>query len=101
MAIFMTRLSQRFRGPRAKAPAKSEWHARARLASKARPTVYGGLRERTAAGLHEFLFRLFARYVTPHSEVLDLGSGEGAWAMRLKDASYEVTACDANPRGGR
>jgi SAM-dependent methyltransferase len=32
--------------------------------------------------------------------VLDLGSGFGAWTMRLHDASYQVTACDLSARPG-
>jgi 2-polyprenyl-3-methyl-5-hydroxy-6-metoxy-1,4-benzoquinol methylase len=39
--------------------------------------------------------------VAPNCNVLDLGSGEGAWAKRLHDASYRVTACDVNPRTDR
>ncbi|MGB8772126.1 MAG: class I SAM-dependent methyltransferase [Candidatus Korobacteraceae bacterium] len=67
------------------------------LTSKHRTTTYGALGERAAAGLHTFAFRLFRKYVPPNSNVLDLGSGEGAWATRLHDAAYKVTACDVEP----
>jgi 2-polyprenyl-3-methyl-5-hydroxy-6-metoxy-1,4-benzoquinol methylase len=82
-------------------PSEGERHRRAMLASKHRMTVYDGLNECAAAGLHAFAFRLFTKYVPPNSNVLDLGSGEGAWAKRLHDASYKVTACDAEVRTGR
>jgi SAM-dependent methyltransferase len=55
---------------------------------------YKGLQERSAAGLHATAFELFRKYVSPGAKVLDLGSGAGAWAQRLYDASYSVTACD-------
>jgi len=64
------------------------------LESEPRPTVYKGLPEMAAAGLHAKAFRLFRRHVSPGSTVLDLGSGPGGWAQRLHDASYRVTACD-------
>jgi SAM-dependent methyltransferase len=71
------------------------------LISKHRTTNYGGLAECAAAGLHEFAFRLFRKYVPPNSNVLDLGSGEGAWAQRLHDASYKVVGCDVEVRTDR
>jgi hypothetical protein len=71
------------------------------LRSKHRTTTYGGLTECAARGLHTFAFRLFTKYVAPESSILDLGSGEGAWAKRLHDASYKVTACDAEVRADR
>jgi 2-polyprenyl-3-methyl-5-hydroxy-6-metoxy-1,4-benzoquinol methylase len=66
------------------------------LAAKHRATTYEGLGECAAAGLHAFVFRLFKKYVCSDSKVLDLGSGAGAWARRLHDASYNVTACDVD-----
>jgi 2-polyprenyl-3-methyl-5-hydroxy-6-metoxy-1,4-benzoquinol methylase len=72
-----------------------------RVRSRHRETAYGGLTECAAPGLHAFAFRLFRKYVPPNSNVLDLGSGECAWAKRLHDASYKVTACDAEVRSGR
>lgn len=79
-------------------PSRGEGHGRVFLASKHRTTTYGGLIEVAAAGLHAFVFRLFKKHVPPNSNVLDLGSGEGAWAKRLHDASYKVTACDVQVR---
>lgn len=69
--------------------------------SKHRTTTYDGLIECAAAGLHEFAFRLFQKHVPPNSRVLDLGSGEGAWAKRLHASSYQVTACDVEVRSDR
>jgi len=80
---------------------KRQRHGHAAFASRHREAAYGGLTECAAPGLHAFAFRLFTKYVPPNSNVLDLGSGEGAWAKRLHDASYKVTACDAEARGGR
>lgn len=70
------------------------------LNSKHRPSAYTGISECAAPGLHSFAFHLFNKYVPPNSTVLDLGSGEGAWAKRLHDASYKVTACDVEVRSG-
>jgi 2-polyprenyl-3-methyl-5-hydroxy-6-metoxy-1,4-benzoquinol methylase len=53
-----------------------------------------GLPEKAAKGLHAAAFELFRKHVRPGAKVLDLGSGAGAWAKRLFDASYSVTACD-------
>jgi 2-polyprenyl-3-methyl-5-hydroxy-6-metoxy-1,4-benzoquinol methylase len=64
--------------------------------SKVRGSSYEGLPS-GAAGLHEKAFGLFRKYVSSGARVLDLGSGSGAWAKRLYDASYDVTACDFNP----
>lgn len=77
---------------------KPDSHTHAILISKTRTGSYAGLVECAAHGLHEFAFHLFRKYVPPGSRVLDLGSGEGAWAKRLHNASYKVTACDAIPR---
>src|SRR5438128_12165839 len=62
-----------------------------------RESVYEGLPEMTAVGLHAKAFKLFRKYVSPGFNVLDLGSGPGGWAKRLHDASYSVTACDLGP----
>ena len=71
------------------------------LRSNPRITTYRGLTECAAAGLHAFAFRLFSKHVPPDATVLDLGSGDGAWAKRLHDASYKVTACDVEVRTNR
>ena len=63
------------------------------LISNYRGSSYEGL-PAGAAGLHEKAFGLFRKYVSSGARVLDLGSGSGAWAKRLHDASYDVTACD-------
>jgi SAM-dependent methyltransferase len=101
MGKFLMKASQRVPGLQTKGSSKSEWHGRGILASKHRTTTYGGLTECAAAGLHDFAFRLFRKYVPPHADVLDLGTGEGAWARRLHDASHRVTACDVEVRTDR
>ena len=75
-------------------------HGHALFTSRHRTSTYGGTVECAAPGLHAFAFRLFGEYVAPGSNVLDLGSGEGAWEKRLHDALYKVTACDAQVRDG-
>src|SRR5436190_12920489 len=62
--------------------------------SKHRYGSYMGLPEMAAKGLHAATFELLRDHVRPGAKVLDLGSGAGAWAKRLHDASYSVTACD-------
>ena len=66
--------------------------------SKHRLSTYKDLPEMVAGGLHATAFKLFRNYVLPGAKVLDLGSGAGAWAKRLHDASYSVTACDLEAR---
>jgi 2-polyprenyl-3-methyl-5-hydroxy-6-metoxy-1,4-benzoquinol methylase len=68
------------------------------LRSAHRQTSYKGLIEHAAAGLHERAIDLFRKHVPSGVKVLDLGSGGGAWAKRLFDAPYAVTACDLEPR---
>jgi len=62
---------------------------------------YKDLPEFTSEGLHARAFELFRRHVPAGARVLDLGSGSGAWAQRLHDASYAVAACDAEPPEGQ
>ncbi len=62
--------------------------------SKHRQSSYEGLPEMASGGLHAKAFMLLRKYISPGVKVLDLGSGAGAWANRLHDASYAVTACD-------
>lgn len=76
-------------------------NSRFMFVSKPRTTTYRGLTECAAAGLHAFAFRLFSKHVPQNANVLDLGSGEGAWATRLHDASFTVTACDVEVRTDR
>jgi 2-polyprenyl-3-methyl-5-hydroxy-6-metoxy-1,4-benzoquinol methylase len=69
--------------------------------SRPRLSSYEGLPEMAAGGLHATAFELIHKYVSPGAKVLDLGSGAGAWAQRLHDASYSVTACDLETRTDR
>jgi 2-polyprenyl-3-methyl-5-hydroxy-6-metoxy-1,4-benzoquinol methylase len=69
--------------------------------SRHRLSSYEGLPEMAAGGLHATAFELFHKYLSPGAKVLDLGSGAGAWAQRLHDASYSVTACDLETRTDR
>jgi SAM-dependent methyltransferase len=71
------------------------------LSSQHRMSMYGGIQEGAAAGLHERAFALLRRHVPAGMRVLDLGSGPGAFALRLHDAGYKVTACDLTERDDR
>jgi 2-polyprenyl-3-methyl-5-hydroxy-6-metoxy-1,4-benzoquinol methylase len=64
------------------------------LGAKFRQTRYGDLPELASGGLHARAFKIFRCHVSAGARVLDLGSGAGAWAQRLHDAAYDVTACD-------
>jgi hypothetical protein len=62
--------------------------------SKHRQSSYKGLPERAAGGCMRMrsVYSESAFRLEPRSWIW--GSGTGAWAKRLRDASYAVTACD-------
>jgi len=45
-------------------------------------------------GLHEFVLNVVRRFISPNAQILELGSGSGAFSMRLMDAGFQVTCCD-------
>jgi SAM-dependent methyltransferase len=45
-------------------------------------------------GLHEYVFRLASELIASNAQILELGSGSGAFACRLVDNGYQVTCCD-------
>jgi 2-polyprenyl-3-methyl-5-hydroxy-6-metoxy-1,4-benzoquinol methylase len=54
----------------------------------------------TNSGLHGFVAeRVLSRYVRPGLKAVDLGSGPGAIAARLKDMGCEVMAADRSAQG--
>jgi 2-polyprenyl-3-methyl-5-hydroxy-6-metoxy-1,4-benzoquinol methylase len=57
------------------------------------------LQERTVPGLHAVVFARLRVHRPPPATVLDLGAGTGAWANRLLEAGYTVTAIE-RPDGG-
>jgi SAM-dependent methyltransferase len=67
--------------------------------SPPRSTTYNGLLECASPGLHQHAFNRIRPLISPGATVLDLGSGKGAWAQRLYDAGYAVTACDLDGSG--
>jgi SAM-dependent methyltransferase len=70
------------------------------LSLRGRPTIpssYAGVPEFAVPGLHERLFDRLQNLAPSGSAVVDLASGAGAWAKRLLDQGYEVTACDIHP----
>jgi SAM-dependent methyltransferase len=54
-------------------------------------------------GVHEKFFDFFLRGAGPArpQRVLDLGAGQGALAQRLREAGFEVSACDSAPENFR
>jgi len=57
---------------------------------------YRGILIKADTGVHEQAIALFHQYVPPGSRVLDVGAGTGAFARRLADSGYRVTAIDEN-----
>ena len=53
----------------------------------------------TIPGKHELLLPIISNRVAPGNgaRVLDLGAGEGALSLKLKDLGYSVSACDLFP----
>lgn len=61
------------------------------------PTLsYKGILMRANPALHEEAFELLRAASQAGSRVIDVGSGQGAFAARLRDNGYTVTAVDKN-----
>lgn len=58
---------------------------------------YKSLTMRTAPGLHEAAFAALAEFRPPPATAVDLGAGEGAFALRLKEAGYACEAVELEP----
>lgn len=58
---------------------------------------YRGITIHAHPGLHDELAQLFVQHVSTGATVLDVGAGEGAFSLRLKDLGYQVTALDIDP----
>lgn len=58
---------------------------------------YNGILMRANPALHEEAFKLLSRVAPAGSRVIDVGSGQGAFAARLSDHGYSVTCVDNNP----
>lgn len=56
--------------------------------------TYRGRQVCADTDLHERIAAAVAAHVAPPARVLDLGCGDGALALRLADAGYEVTGVD-------
>lgn len=65
--------------------------------------VDGPPREMAIVGMHALVLPTLLRAAPPRREggrparVLDVGAGQGALALALRDAGYEVSACDMYP----
>jgi SAM-dependent methyltransferase len=58
---------------------------------------YKGLTMRTAPGLHESVAAVVQRLCPPPATVLDLGAGEGALTLRLREVGYVCEAVELTP----
>ncbi|NLX57815.1 MAG: class I SAM-dependent methyltransferase [Phycisphaerae bacterium] len=58
---------------------------------------YKGLTMRTAPGLHESAAAVVQRLRPPPASVVDLGAGEGALTLRLREAGYACEAVEREP----
>lgn len=57
---------------------------------------YDGILMRANPALHQEAFDLLRAKVRPGANVIDVGSGQGAFAARLRDNGYNVTSVDKN-----
>ncbi len=57
---------------------------------------YDGILMRANPMLHQEAFDLLRTRTVPGAQVVDVGSGQGAFAARLRDAGYHVTSIDKN-----
>jgi cyclopropane fatty-acyl-phospholipid synthase-like methyltransferase len=60
-------------------------------------TEYSGIPECALPGQHAAIFKILSGFLKSSSRVIDLASGRGAWAKRLADAGYTVTATELHP----
>lgn len=57
---------------------------------------YDGILMRANPTLHREAFDLLRTRIAPGAHVVDVGSGQGAFAARLRDTGYHVTSIDKN-----
>ena len=62
---------------------------------------YGDILIRAHPRLHEEAIEILQRVATKGSRIIDMGSGQGAFAARMRDHGYNVTAIDKNPEDFR
>lgn len=60
------------------------------------PQSYKGILMRANPALHEEAFEVLRGVMAAGCRVIDVGSGQGAFAARLSDAGYAVTSVDKN-----
>lgn len=58
---------------------------------------YDGILMRANPALHEEALRILTRHSASGARVIDIGSGQGAFAARLRDNGYSVISVDKNP----
>jgi len=55
---------------------------------------YKGIPMICVEGLHELVHEIAVKYVDRGQQILDVGCGRGAFALRMADAGYKADACD-------
>lgn len=60
-------------------------------------TYYRGRAIRALPGIHEGALALLQEHVPPPARIVDLGCGNGAFALRAADAGYDVVLVDREP----
>jgi 2-polyprenyl-3-methyl-5-hydroxy-6-metoxy-1,4-benzoquinol methylase len=58
---------------------------------------YDGILMRANPMLHEEAFGILTNHAASGARVIDVGSGQGAFAARLRDSGYSVVCVDKNP----
>lgn len=61
-----------------------------------RLSAYRGIPMICAEGLHETVAEAAVELLRPGQSVLDVGTGRGAFALRMADLGFQVDACDTN-----
>lgn len=63
---------------------------------KKKLTYYKGLLIRADLGLHEQINEILRNSLSKGARILDMGAGQGALSLRLKESGFNVVAADTN-----
>ena len=62
---------------------------------------YKGIPVHAIPGVHQTIGEVLLKCLSPGSRVADLGAGDGALSLRLRDLGFEVVAFDLDTSGWR